>query len=124
MGAYGPRMLELTGRLVDGWIPSYPYAPPERLPEMNRRIDDAAIKAGRDPSSIRRLYNVNGVITEVGGPGFLEGPPSEWTERLAALALEGGMDGFLFAPSGGDPDEQLGRFDEEVAPAVLKAVAN
>lgn len=124
VGAVGPRMLELTGRLGDGWLPSSPWAPPERLPEMNRRIDDAATRAGRDPSSIRRLYNVGGVITEGGNPGFLEGPPSLWTEQLAALALENGMDGFIFAPSGGDPDEQLSRFAEEVAPAVRKAVAN
>lgn len=63
VGAYGPRMLELTGRLGDGWIPSHPYAPPERLPEMNRRIDAAAAEAGREPSSVRRLYNVGGRIT-------------------------------------------------------------
>lgn len=122
VGAYGPRMLELTGRLGDGWIPSHPYALPEHLPQMNRRIDNAATEAGRDPSSIRRLYNVGGVITRGGGSGFLEGPPSLWTEQLVALALEGGIDGFLFVPSG-DPDEQLRRFAEEAAPAVREAVA-
>ena len=122
VGAYGPRMLELTGRLGDGWIPSYPYAPPERLPEMNRRIDDAAAGAGREPSKVRRLYNVGGVITKGGGSGFLEGPPSLWTEQLAALALESGIDGFVFVPSG-DPENQMRRFAEEVVPAVRQAVA-
>lgn len=122
LGAYRPRMLELTGRLGDGWIPGYPYALPEQLPEMNRRIDEAATEAGRDPSSIRRLYNVGGVITEGGGSGFLEGPPSLWSEQLASLALEGGIDGFLFAPSG-DVEAQVHRFAEEVAPAVRGAVS-
>src|SRR5919197_1556930 len=29
VGGYKPRMLNLIGRLADGWIPSLPYAPPE-----------------------------------------------------------------------------------------------
>lgn len=89
---------------------------------MNHRIDEAATEADRDPSSIRRLYNVGGVITESGGSGFLEGPPSLWSEQLASLALEGGIDGFLFVPSG-DVEEQVHRFAEEVAPAVRGAVS-
>jgi hypothetical protein len=54
IGGYGPRMLELIGRLADGWLPSSPYLPPERLPAAQQRIDDAAKAAGRDPSAIRR----------------------------------------------------------------------
>ena len=50
VGAYGPRMLDLIGRLADGWVPSYGYSPPERLPEMQRRIDEGAEKAGREPT--------------------------------------------------------------------------
>src|ERR671921_3000703 len=37
VGAYGPRMLNLIGRLADGWVPSLGYSPPERLPEMQQR---------------------------------------------------------------------------------------
>src|SRR6478735_3242250 len=58
IGAIGPRMLELTGRAGDGWLPSESYVPVDTLTERNARIDDAAVAAGRDPSSIRRLYNV------------------------------------------------------------------
>ena len=48
LGAYRPRMLRLTGRLADGWLPSSPGAPPEKLAEMNGIIDAAAREAGRD----------------------------------------------------------------------------
>src|ERR687886_1059343 len=62
VGAYGPRMLDLIGRLADGWIPSLGYSPPERLPELQRRIDAGAAEAGREPGEIRRAYNVAGMI--------------------------------------------------------------
>jgi alkanesulfonate monooxygenase SsuD/methylene tetrahydromethanopterin reductase-like flavin-dependent oxidoreductase (luciferase family) len=58
LGAYRPRMLRLTGRLADGWIPSSSYAPPPSLAAMTRTIDAAARAAGRDPAAIRRAYNV------------------------------------------------------------------
>src|SRR5690606_35255583 len=40
VGAYGPRMQRVTGRLADGWLPSMGYLPPEKLPEANARIDE------------------------------------------------------------------------------------
>src|SRR3954462_13674348 len=52
LGAYKPRMLRLTGRLADGWIPSFGYLKPDGLPEAQERIDDAARNAGRDPGAI------------------------------------------------------------------------
>src|SRR5215211_2683720 len=58
LGAGGPRMLGLLGRAADGWVPSSSWATPDKLPKMNRLIDDAAEAVGRDPSDIRRLYNV------------------------------------------------------------------
>ncbi|HEX5910303.1 MAG TPA: LLM class flavin-dependent oxidoreductase, partial [Thermoleophilaceae bacterium] len=60
LGAYKPRMLALTGARADGWIPSMGYADPQELGPMNERIDQAAHEAGRHPSQIRRMYNVNG----------------------------------------------------------------
>src|SRR5918995_6777390 len=42
IGAGGPRMLSMIGRLADGWIPSSPWAPPGRLGEMNGLIDASA----------------------------------------------------------------------------------
>src|SRR5207253_6747739 len=57
LGAYKPRMLSVVGRLADGWVPSLGYFKPADLLEGNRRIDEAATAAGRDPRSIRRLLN-------------------------------------------------------------------
>jgi alkanesulfonate monooxygenase SsuD/methylene tetrahydromethanopterin reductase-like flavin-dependent oxidoreductase (luciferase family) len=50
IGAYGPRMLRLTGRLGDGWLPSLGghYLKPDDIPPMQAAIDEAAEAAGRD----------------------------------------------------------------------------
>jgi alkanesulfonate monooxygenase SsuD/methylene tetrahydromethanopterin reductase-like flavin-dependent oxidoreductase (luciferase family) len=120
VGAYGPKMLDLIGRLADGWVPSLGYAPPERLPEMNRRIDEGAARAGREPREIRRAYNVSGHIgTQNEGP--LDGPPSRWVDTLTDFALEQGVDTFSYWPSG-DHERQVEVFAGEVVPAVREAV--
>lgn len=118
LGAYKRRMLELTGRLADGWLPSYGYAAPEDLAAMNAVIDKAAADAGRDPGAIRRLYNVSGSFD--GDGGWFAGPPAVWAEQLAELALSEGVSGFVLAV-GNDTD--LRRYAEEVAPAVRAMVA-
>jgi hypothetical protein len=59
IGAYGPRMLNLTGRIADGWVPSLPYLRPENVLEAQNRIDDGARQTGRDPSTVRRIYNLD-----------------------------------------------------------------
>jgi alkanesulfonate monooxygenase SsuD/methylene tetrahydromethanopterin reductase-like flavin-dependent oxidoreductase (luciferase family) len=120
VGAYGPRMLDLIGRLADGWVPSHGYSPPERLPEMNRRIDEGAAEAGREPHEIRRAYNVAGRIGP-GGEGPLDGPPQKWVETLTTFVLENGMDTFVFWPSE-DHERQTEIFANEVVPAVREAV--
>ena len=120
LGAYKKRMLGLTGRAADGWLPSSPYAPPEQLTAMNRTIDDAAEDAGRSPEDIRRLYNIAGSFSGAGGE-FLHGPAKVWVEQLAELALTEGMSGFvLMVDSGGETD--LRRFADEVAPGVRELV--
>jgi alkanesulfonate monooxygenase SsuD/methylene tetrahydromethanopterin reductase-like flavin-dependent oxidoreductase (luciferase family) len=121
VGAGGPRMLGLIGRLADGWIPSMRWATPDRLPEMHERIDEGAEGAGREPGEIRRLYNVSGSIGAE-GEGLLEGPASKWVEQLTRFALELGMDTFIFWPSE-DRERQVELFAREVAPAVREAVA-
>ena len=120
VGAYGPRMLRLVGRLADGWVPSASYLPPERLADAQARIDDAAAAAGRDPAAIRRLYNLSGRIGP-GGGGFLDGPPGQWVEQLLPLVVETGMDTFVLGPSE-SPASQLQLFAAEVAPALREAV--
>ncbi|HEY7592232.1 MAG TPA: LLM class flavin-dependent oxidoreductase, partial [Actinophytocola sp.] len=121
VGSYRKRMLALTGRLADGWLPSAPYAPPEELAGMNEIIDAAAEAAGRSTSDIRRLYNVAGSFR---GPGteFLRGPVKVWVEQLAELALAEGISGFVLMVDR-DGDTDLRRFAEEVAPAVRELVA-
>lgn len=121
IGGFGPRMLALTGRLADGWVPSSPYVPPERLGAAQARIDEAAAAAGRDPAAIRRLYNISGRIGP-GGGGFLDGPAAQWVEELLPLVTETGMDTFVLWPSE-SPARQLELFAAEVAPALREAVA-
>jgi alkanesulfonate monooxygenase SsuD/methylene tetrahydromethanopterin reductase-like flavin-dependent oxidoreductase (luciferase family) len=119
IGAYKPRMLRLTGRLGDGWLPSSGYLPPDQLAEANARIDDAAAGAGRDPAEVRRLYNVSGSFGA--GSGFLRGTERDWAEQLAELTLKDGMSAYIVAAD--DPDD-IRRFAGEVAPAVREQVAS
>ncbi|RJK94832.1 LLM class flavin-dependent oxidoreductase [Vallicoccus soli] len=120
VGSYKRRMLELTGRLADGWVPSSAYASPDELVGMTRRLDAAAVDAGRDPADVRRIYVVQGSFGR--GSGFLKGPPRAWAEQLAGLALELGTSTFVVGP-GQDTAGDLQRFAEEVAPAVREIVA-
>jgi alkanesulfonate monooxygenase SsuD/methylene tetrahydromethanopterin reductase-like flavin-dependent oxidoreductase (luciferase family) len=121
VGAGGPRMLDLIGRLADGWVPSMGWATPDRLPEMHGRIDEGAARAGRDPDEIRRAYNISGMIgEEVEGP--LSGPASRWIEELSRFALELGMDTFIYWPAE-DHVRQVELFASEVVPAVRETVA-
>ena len=121
VGAGGPRMLNLIGRLADGWVPSMSWATPDRLPEMHQRIDEGAEKAGREPGEIQRVYNLSGAIGQR-GDGTLDGPVSLWVEELTRFALELGMDTFIHWPSE-DREHQVELFANEVAPAVREAVA-
>src|SRR6266849_10536376 len=102
LGAYKPRMLALVGRSGDGWVPSFGYVKPPDLLEGNRRIDEAATAAGRDPRSIRRVLNAGNLDAEM----------------LVSLTVDYGMDTFLVTD---DPDE-MRRFMSEVAPRVREEV--
>lgn len=121
LGAYRKRMLALTGRAADGWIPSLGYASPEELGAMNAAIDSAAEQAGRTPAAIRRGYNVSGRFG-AGGSGFLQGPSRLWADQLSELALRDGLSLFVLSiPAGAEGEVR--RWAEEVAPAVREAVA-
>jgi alkanesulfonate monooxygenase SsuD/methylene tetrahydromethanopterin reductase-like flavin-dependent oxidoreductase (luciferase family) len=119
LGAYKPRMLALTGRRADGWLPSLAYLKDGDLAAGNRIIDEAALEAGRKPTDVRRLLNVGGRFTEI-GRGPLDGPAEQWAEELTDLALTDGVSTFILATD--DPDD-LRRFAAEVVPAVREAVA-
>ena len=120
IGAYKPRMLRLTGRLGDGWLPSVPYLAATDLPAANATIDGAATAAGREPAAVRRLLNVSGAYSD-GSPGPLDGPVSRQVEELARLALEEGIGTFIAAV---DDPGQIEEFAREIAPAVREAVAS
>ncbi|QIN82568.1 LLM class flavin-dependent oxidoreductase [Rubrobacter tropicus] len=121
VGAYGPRMLGLIGRKADGWVPSLGFSPPGRLPGMHEKIDEGAAEAGRDPSGIKRVYNVSGNIGPE-GEGRLEGSAEKWIETLAGFVLEYGMDTFVYWPNR-DHGRQVELFANEVVPGVREAVA-
>ncbi|MFD1505124.1 LLM class flavin-dependent oxidoreductase [Georgenia yuyongxinii] len=118
VGAARPRMLRLTGRLADGWLPSASWMRPEGLAAANAVIDEAARAAGRSPAAVRRLYNVDGSFGA--GTGFLEGPAEAWVEQLAELAVTEGMGTFILAA---DDEEKVRRWGEEVARGVRERVA-
>jgi alkanesulfonate monooxygenase SsuD/methylene tetrahydromethanopterin reductase-like flavin-dependent oxidoreductase (luciferase family) len=117
LGAYKPRMLALTGRVADGWVPSLGSTPLEALAEMQRRIDGAARAAGRDPRAIRRVLNLGGMIADGPVTGRLHGPPAHWIETLTGFVLELGFDAFVLWPDE-DALGQVERFTAEVVPAV------
>ncbi|MCW2598857.1 MAG: fgd1 [Frankiales bacterium] len=105
LGAYKPRILRLTGRRADGWLPSSMYLPADELATASKIIDEAAVEAGRDPGAVRRLYNISDDF-----------PP----EQLAELTLAYGMSGYILAT---DSADAIRRFAAEVAPAVRELVA-
>jgi alkanesulfonate monooxygenase SsuD/methylene tetrahydromethanopterin reductase-like flavin-dependent oxidoreductase (luciferase family)/FAD/FMN-containing dehydrogenase len=104
IGALKPRMLRLTGRKADGWLPSLGRLQPGDLQAGNARIDDAASDAGRHPAEVRRLLNIGGDLE---------------AEQLATFALEDGVSTFILA---GDDPSEMQRFAEEIVPAVRQAV--
>jgi hypothetical protein len=118
LGAYKRRMLQLTGRAADGWLPSLGYAAPEELPAMNAVIDEAAAEAGRAPADVKRLLNVSGSFA---GDGFLQGPPAVWVEQLVGLALDEGFSGFVLMVDARDRRD-MHVFAEEVVPSVRELV--
>jgi len=109
IGAYGPRMLRLTGRLGDGWLPSLggDYISPEDAPRMQAAVDEGAREADRDPSEIVRAVNVLGV----------EGSAAEMTDRLAEVSELGFTTLIVSVPEDGGEDF-IRRLGEDVAPAL------
>ena len=73
---------------------------------MNAAIDAAAREAGREPSAVRRLLNVD--------------PDAASVPVLTDLALRHGVTGFVV--TGDDPD-LVRRLGDEIAPATRAAVA-
>jgi alkanesulfonate monooxygenase SsuD/methylene tetrahydromethanopterin reductase-like flavin-dependent oxidoreductase (luciferase family) len=113
IGAYRPRMLRLTGRLGDGWLPSLGghYLSPEEIPAMQARIDEAAKRAGREPTDVRRIVNVMA----------LEDGPGSWPGELARV-VELGFETILVGVPDDAELEFVRQLGEEVAPRVREAL--
>ncbi|MEX2194258.1 MAG: LLM class flavin-dependent oxidoreductase [Thermoleophilaceae bacterium] len=110
LGAYGPRMLRITGRLADGWLPSLggKYMSAEVARENQRTIDEAAKRSGREPAEIVRAVNVMG----------LEGSPGRWLDELAPVIEDLGFTTLLAGVPAEDPVGFVRRLGEEVAPGL------
>jgi len=121
LGAYRPRGLRLTGKFGDGWLPSLAYLSPGDFRAASAVIDEAAVQAGRDPSTIRRIYNVSGSITDGAvGDAPLVGPAELWVDTLLRWTEELGVDAFVYWPSQTGVAE-IDRFAEDIVPAVRRA---
>jgi alkanesulfonate monooxygenase SsuD/methylene tetrahydromethanopterin reductase-like flavin-dependent oxidoreductase (luciferase family) len=128
VGAFKPRMIRLVGRKADGWLPSLGVLTREELRTAQEQIDAAAEKAGRDPSSIRRIINIQGVIGAEAAPsrselpvGYLAGEPlagstAWWVETLAGF-VDDGFDTLVFWPVEFTPG-QVELFAGEVVPQL------
>jgi alkanesulfonate monooxygenase SsuD/methylene tetrahydromethanopterin reductase-like flavin-dependent oxidoreductase (luciferase family) len=109
LGAYKPRMLALTGRKADGWLPSEPYLQPGDLAAGNAAIDEAARAVGREPDAIRRLLNL--------------GPHADWAGDLTRLALEDGISTFIAMADDAESIRAFARAAPEVRERVAAARA-
>jgi alkanesulfonate monooxygenase SsuD/methylene tetrahydromethanopterin reductase-like flavin-dependent oxidoreductase (luciferase family) len=121
LGTYGPRALEITGRLADGWIPSMPYAPPPVALEKRAIVERALLEAGRDRDAFDWAYNVGARIGA--GPSEdperrIAGEPDEVIERLVEL-LEMGFTTLNFW-LGGRREDQMARLAQDVLPEVRR----
>jgi alkanesulfonate monooxygenase SsuD/methylene tetrahydromethanopterin reductase-like flavin-dependent oxidoreductase (luciferase family) len=128
LGAFRSRMLRLTGRKADGWLPSFGVLDRDELRAGNEQIDAAAERAGRDRGSIRRILNLQGLIGDGRAPsrselpvGYLAGEPLAgpagwWVETLAGF-IDDGFDTLIFWPVEVTP-EQAELLAREVAPQL------
>ncbi|MGW5704591.1 LLM class flavin-dependent oxidoreductase [Amycolatopsis japonica] len=132
-GAVGPKSLAVTGKLADGWIPGHAADwLSRRFAESRPVIDQAAVDAGRDPGEIATIYNFPGRITEnpVASPRdddgrWVGGSPEQWVGELVSAVRDHGAAGFIYFPveDGTSADSALGRWGNEVVPAVREELA-
>lgn len=132
-GSLGPASLAVTGRLADGWIPGHAADwRSERVARSRPLIDEAAVAAGRDPADVVTIHNLPGRITATplpttrdGAGRWLGGSVGQWVEELTGAVLAHRAGGFLLfpTPDGTPADVVLGRWAQEIAPAVREAVA-
>ncbi|GAA0954548.1 LLM class flavin-dependent oxidoreductase [Nonomuraea longicatena] len=119
VGAFKPRMLAITGRHADGWLPTNAYLELAQVPDMQRAVDAAAEAAGRDPSQVRRVFNVMGTISDSAperDDHLVAGSAAHWVRVLRDYRERLRFDSFVFWPVQGDTREQTRLFFEKVRP--------
>jgi probable F420-dependent oxidoreductase len=101
IGTRGRRLLELTLPYVDAWNTWYDWYgnTPARFGELNREIDEIAVRVGRNPSEIARSACVFVALESAAGerPADDAAPPVErgLADHLRRLALEGADEAIL-----------------------------
>jgi alkanesulfonate monooxygenase SsuD/methylene tetrahydromethanopterin reductase-like flavin-dependent oxidoreductase (luciferase family) len=108
VGAYGPRMLRLTGRLGDGWLPSLggSYLGAGDALRMQGVIDEAARRAGRSPGDVERAVNLTAF------EGDIADALARTVSELRFTTLFAGV------PDDGSAVDFVRRLGEDVAPRV------
>lgn len=129
LGSVGPRSLNLTGRLADGWAAPIPsYLPYEKRPDALAAIDTGAREAGRDPSRVVRIAQLVGTVTDaptrqattqggLSGSDPIQAAAGQWAELIQSLAEELGFGVFIFWPEE-ITATQLQRWARDVVPAA------
>ena len=135
LGAYGPKILRLTGRLGDGWTPSYGYAPPTQIPKMQQTIDQSLTDRGRKSNEVRRNHNLACIVLESSTKkasqqgsrmnseqdGLLVGSVDFWIDTIVKFYKDLQMDSFPFWPAN-ESSEQVELFAKKIVPKVKEDV--
>jgi hypothetical protein len=101
---------------------------PSQAAKSNAIIDEAARAAGREPSAIRRIYNIGGDLAPLVEAGASDddqqivGPRDHWVNVLTHLAVDHGFSTFVLW--GVPTTPRLRMFIDEIAPAVKERVAD
>ncbi len=119
LGTFGKRSLAVTGRVADGWIPTFAMATPDDVPVMRDRIFEAAHSVGRNPDDITLAYNLDFRIQETRSsePGVVTGSPQRMAEQLLSFVALG-FTAMNFSPAGDESERQVDRLAQEVLPMV------
>ena len=124
IGAAGPRMLQLTGQVADGWIRNGGW--PSDLDAYRAQlatVEETAEAAGRDPAALRRVVNCNAYVgdedpatklaTTFGAPGGVMGMAEQALE-IVSRYREAGVDTFHVQFQNDILTEQVAAFGELV----------
>jgi alkanesulfonate monooxygenase SsuD/methylene tetrahydromethanopterin reductase-like flavin-dependent oxidoreductase (luciferase family) len=128
LGANGKRMLELTGKLAEGWTISMFYVSPEEIKEKIKILEKACLNNGRKLNDIIRNYNLAGEITkENQGPyidsdNLIHASTEEWIELIIKFYKDLNMNSFIFWPTSKEKFEQIKLFCEKICPIIKEQI--